>query len=221
MTTVAPHAQPHAPAALPYALPATDAFTALVLRHGPMVLAVCRRMLRDGRLAEAAFRETFLRVARDANRLAKPAWFGSRLYRTAYSITLRAKVRTRSARATRSAVDGLAGQLDYEISHLPAKYRVPLVLCSLSQASEHEAARGLGWAERTVRRRRIIACKLLLRRLERRGLKLSRALLRRLLTREMAAVALTPALTQVAIRACILAANGTSPAVCLPCRTRL
>ena len=47
---------------------AEAAFEAVVLRHGPMVLAVCRRVLRDPHDVEDAFQATFLilaSVARD------------------------------------------------------------------------------------------------------------------------------------------------------------
>src|SRR5262245_16526532 len=60
------------------------AFTALVSRHGPMVLGVCRRVLGDPHDAQDAFQATFLLLSRKAHALADPGRLGPWLYGVAY-----------------------------------------------------------------------------------------------------------------------------------------
>src|SRR3954470_7914392 len=61
-----------------------DAFAALVRRHGPMVLAVCHRLLPERHDAEDAFQATFLVLVRKAGSLGRPESLGNWLYGVAY-----------------------------------------------------------------------------------------------------------------------------------------
>ena len=60
------------------------AFTALVRRHGPMVLAVCRRVVGRRDDADDAFQATFLVLARKATSIADRGLLGNWLYGVAY-----------------------------------------------------------------------------------------------------------------------------------------
>src|SRR5439155_18359394 len=67
------------------------AFAERLKRHGPMVLGVCRRVLRDRHAAEDAFQATFLVLVRKAPALRQPARLGPWLHGVAYRTALRAR----------------------------------------------------------------------------------------------------------------------------------
>jgi RNA polymerase sigma factor (sigma-70 family) len=160
------------------------AFAALVSRHGPMVLAVCRRVLRHRQDAEDAFQATFLVLARRAGSVEPQALLGNWLYGVAYRTALSARriAQARRAREAKAAVraEGAAPDagaapelreaLDRELAALPAAYRAAVVACDLEGLSRHAAATRLGWTEGTLSSRLARARALLARRLARYGL---------------------------------------------------
>jgi RNA polymerase sigma factor (sigma-70 family) len=159
------------------------AFELLVYRHGPMVRGLCRRVLRHEQDAEDAFQATFLALARQAPAVRGGSLAGW-LYRVAFHAALKAKAR--SARRGTAAlpaeisrdtdpVDELLARevravLDEEVMRLPARYRLPVVLCYLQGRSNSEAAAELGCPKGTVDSRLAEARRRLRGRLLRRGL---------------------------------------------------
>src|SRR5258708_7523536 len=71
------------------------AFTALVERHGPMVLGVCRRVLRNPHDAEDACQAAFLILARKAGGVRRAGALGAWLHAVAFRVACR----LRAARA--------------------------------------------------------------------------------------------------------------------------
>lgn len=157
-----------------------SAFAALVRRHGPMVLSVCRRVLRHSQDAEDAFQATFLVLVEKAARLNRPELLANWLYGVAYRTALHARQRAarRGARdkevaAMFSPVNEteiesreLRRVLDEELHRLPEKYRAPLVLCYLEGKTNEEAARVLGWPSGSMSHRLARGRELLRERLE-------------------------------------------------------
>src|SRR5881398_2103839 len=67
------------------------AFRALVERHGPMVLGVCRRVLRNDADAEDAFQATFLVLVRKAGTIRPRGKVGNWLCGVAHTTALKAR----------------------------------------------------------------------------------------------------------------------------------
>ncbi len=168
-----------------------EAFAALVRRHGPMVLGVCRRVLAHAHDADDAFQATFLLLVRKANTLRQPEHLGPWLYGVARRTALKAKALAEVRRRREAPLDDepaarpsddlawrdLRPVLDDAIARLPAKYRVPFVLCHLEGLTNAEAARRLGCPPGTVATRLARAREQLRTRLTRRGVTLSAAVL--------------------------------------------
>ncbi len=152
------------------------AFEVLMRRHGPMVLGVCRRVLRNAHDAEDAFQATFLVLVRKAGSLRSRGLLANWLYGVAHRTAMKARAmnakrRTKESRAgdmpcsKSSRDDELLEQLDHELSRLPEKYRVPVILCELEGKNRKEAACLLGIPEGTLSWRLAQAKKMLARRL--------------------------------------------------------
>src|SRR5438128_1075850 len=138
------------------------AFEEMVRRHGPMVLGVCRRILRNHADAEDAFQATFLVLVRRASTIRPRSMLGNWLHGVAHNTALKAgamnrKRRTREREARTMPKTGgddpwpqLHALLDRELRGLPERYRVPIVLCELEGRTIKEAARQLGCPEGTI-----------------------------------------------------------------------
>jgi RNA polymerase sigma-70 factor (ECF subfamily) len=199
------------------------AFELLLRRHGPMVMGVCRRILGDGPDAEDAFQATFLVLVRRGDRVRPRGRVGNWLHGVAFRTALearRAAARRRRKEAqamprTPAAEDvwsELRPRLDCELSRLPERYRLPIVLCDLEGRTRKEAAGQLGWAEGTVSSRLARGRELLARRVRRHGLPLSAATLAGSLAEGAATAGVPAPLVGSTLQAALLMAAGRTDA---------
>jgi RNA polymerase sigma factor (sigma-70 family) len=164
------------------------AFEALVRRHGPLVLAACRAVLRDEAAAEDAFQAAFVALYQSAPAIRSSSVAGW-LFRVARWAALRARRSAeRRAKYERSATPRETASVDSswreavaalheELDRLPDVDRQPLILCYLEGLSRDEAARRLGWTLNEVRGRLERSRGRLRKRLQKRGIALSAGLL--------------------------------------------
>ena len=175
---------------------AQDAFQALVVRHGPMVLGICRHILSEEHEAEDAFQATFLVLAQKGSTIRNRNVLAGWLHEVAHRIAIKARVgvvrrRTLERQAmamspSKTEVDKqdevaawneLRPVLHAEVDRLPEKYRLPVILCYLEGKTNEEVADLLKWPVGSVKGRLSRARELLRSRLMRRGLGLSAAFL--------------------------------------------
>ncbi len=172
------------------------AFAQLVRRHGPMVLGICRRVLRDTHAADDVFQATFLALARRPRSIRNVSSLACWLHQVAHRIAKRECFTTarRRAHEFRSPIPAggdphdemswreMCEVLDAELRALPEMFRAPLVLCYLEGLTRDEAAQHLGWTAGAVKGRLERGREMLRHRLTRRGITVSAALLGILLT---------------------------------------
>ena len=151
------------------------AFAALVARHGPMVLELCRQLMGDLHHAEDAFQAVFLVLARKAATIRDPDLLANWLYGVALRTARYAKFQLDQRRVKEQADamwhSGLgesaaievtvqpaidreqAEALHCEINRLASSIRLPVVLCYFEGLTLDEAARRLDCPAGTLRSR--------------------------------------------------------------------
>ena len=195
------------------------AFTELVRRHGPMVLGVCRRLLREDMAAEDAFQATFLVLVRKARALCWQESIAGWLHEVARRVARKARRQPAQLanlehamhHATAETHDAELGEVLAEaLASLPRHYRTPLLLCCCEGQSNEEAARALGCPVGTVKSRLARGRDLLRKRLQRQGVTVPAAAVAAALTAPLASATVSPALLDATVATAMSFARGTA-----------
>jgi RNA polymerase sigma factor (sigma-70 family) len=205
------------------------AFSAIVSRHGPMVLDICAQILGDQNDAEDAFQAVFLVLARKARSLGNPDLLANWLYGVALRTARRARLQNRRRRKNAGAamerlshlgtsvlIDHSAPPPDQsvlareqaeilyrEIDRLPGPFRLAVVLCYFEGLTLDEAAARLRCPSGTMRSRLARACDKLRRGMTRRGITLSVAAIASALTSRSASACVSSPVCEMTARAAI------------------
>jgi RNA polymerase sigma factor (sigma-70 family) len=199
-----------------------DAFGVLVRRYGSMVMGVGLRVLHNHQDAEDVCQATFLLLAKKANTTPWRDSVGNWLYEVAYRVAqdaLKAARRRKLHEGNQKPLPApdamgditlreLQRVLDEEMTRLPKKYRMPLILCCLEGKARDEVARCVGLPLGAVKSRLEEGRELLRRRLAGRGVQLSVALAALTLLSESARAAVPVALASATSRAAVEALAG-------------
>jgi RNA polymerase sigma factor (sigma-70 family) len=202
------------------------AFAVLLRRHAPLVWGVCQRLLAHRQDAEDAFQVTFLVLARKAAALGRRKLLANWLF----GVARRAALNMRALRARRgqherscgdlpdvqttdeTPWDDIRAVLDEELARMPAKYRLPLLLCGLEGLTHAEAGEYLGWPTGTVAGRLSRGRELLRTRLLRRGVTVTAAASSAVLAPDAVSAAVPPQLVATSVRTAVLVTAGQSAA---------
>ncbi len=205
-----------------------SAFAALLSRHGPMVLRVCRRLLRHEQDAEDAFQATFLVLARSVQSIRRREALASWLYGVAYRTAMEAKRKAAQRRRHEARLreqmppaapgpswDDVRAVLDEEIERLPESFRAAFVCCVLEGQTVPAAAAALGVKAGTLSWRLAKARQRLRRRLARRGIELTAVPAALSVAQEVGQAAVPAALARATIGFGLSVAAG-KPAAAIP-----
>lgn len=175
-------------------LASQDAFRTLVLRHGPAVRAICRRILERHHDVEDASQAAFITLAMKGGAIIERKAFAAWIREVALRIALRTRARASRRRILeRRAMEMTAARAEFvdqdhilsltelrpvvreEVFRLPEKYRSPVMLSYFEGKTNNEVAELLSWPVGTVKGRLSRARQILRSRLSRRGVTLSTA----------------------------------------------
>ena len=199
------------------------AFRALVERHAPMVLRICRDVLADWHEAEDASQATFIVLACKAGSIRKRDSIASWLFGVACRVAAHAKAKSarrrrheqRNAEQAAASIVNRDPRVDWlelyeEVERLPEHWRAPLVLCDVKGHSQPEAAAQLGCPLRTLQNRLARGRERLRMRLIHRDLSTSVAVWERSVDPDRASVPLPPAWLETTVRAALTTVNHTT-----------
>ncbi|WP_422926704.1 RNA polymerase sigma factor [Singulisphaera sp. PoT] len=205
------------------------AFEVIVARHGPMVLRVCRSLLRDEASVEDAFQASFLVLVRKARSIRLVDTLGPWLYAVSSKVAHRARAKGQqqrererpgvvvdlAAKARDADLLELPSIVQSELARLPDHFRAPIVLFYLEGLTHDQTAAQLRWPVGTVRSRLARARGLLRERLIRKGFTLSVAVVAALLKDQEATAALPRKLSLLTVEAAIRTAlkHGVSAGI--------
>jgi len=199
-----------------------DAFAALMKRHGPYILAVCKHLTSHVQDAEDVFQACFLELVRKGASIRKQNSVVGWLHTVAVRLARRARARRAARDGKETAVTAhepaappvdlswrdACRVLQEELAQLPEEMRLPIILCFFEGMTQEEASQALDVNPRTIKDRLRRGREALRNRLVRRGVTL--AILGTLLTASNLQAAVPAVLTQATLQGASAAAGNAA-----------